>query len=260
MNTSTPKLVDLQHWMLAAITQPDGIIDSADLDRTILPSRQQLSAERLAVYSNAYFARLLEVLRELFPCTRFAVGDELFDQFAVGYLQQNPPHSYTLSRLADKLVDYLDASRPADWGAFLVEVACLEQAIDRIFDGPGPEGLPPFELPTETDGDLSLTFVSGFELLAFRFPTSTYYTDWKAGREPQWPEAGEQYVALLRRDFIVRRFEVSPVQYKLLQALRDGQPLSVALALVGANDNLLPADVRQWFTLWAQAGFFTNAR
>ena len=67
-------------------------------------------------------------------------------------------------------------------------------------------------------------------------------------------------MALLRRDFIVRRFEVSPVQYKLLQALRDGQPLSVALALVGANDNLLPADVRQWFTLWAQAGFFTNAR
>ena len=260
MKTSTPKLDDVQHWMLTAITQPEGVVDSIDLDRTILPSRQQSSAERLAVYSSAYFARLLEVLRELFPCTRFAAGDELFDQFVVGYLQEHPPHSYTLARLADKLVEYLDATRPADWGAFLVELARLEQAIDRIFDGQGPEGLPPFELPAETSGDLKLTFVPGFELLAFRFPTSTYYTDWKAGREPSWPEAGEQYVALLRRHYIVRRYEVSPVQYHLLLALHDGRSLNEALALVFANDDLLPADVRRWFTQWAQAGFFTEAK
>src|SRR5205823_13015976 len=143
MITTHSQLDQLQQWMLAAIAQPDGI-DATRLEETILPSRQQSAGQRLAVYSHAYVARLLDVLRELFPCTRFAVGDELFDQFAAGYLQAHPPHSYTLADLANKLADYLDATRPADWGSFVVELVRLEQAIDRIFDGPGPEGLPPF--------------------------------------------------------------------------------------------------------------------
>src|SRR5687768_12064603 len=106
-------LQGLQQWMLKAITEPVEV--AADgIDEVILPSRQQSAGERLGVYRNAYFARLLEVLREQFPCTRFAVGDELFDEFAVGYLERFPPHSYTLGRLADKLVEYLDETRPAD--------------------------------------------------------------------------------------------------------------------------------------------------
>src|SRR3954453_11085505 len=151
MSSSANQLDDIQRWMLASITATDGT--AGGVNEMVLPSRQQSAAERLAVYRHAYFARLLEVLRELLPCTRRAVDDELFDRFAADYLRAHPPHSYTLARLADTFAEYLDATRPADWGAFVVELVRLELAIDHIFDGPGPETLPPLTIPPDAGGD-----------------------------------------------------------------------------------------------------------
>ena len=252
----------LQHWLLDAVTNQAAPQSNA-IDQIILPSRQQSAGERLAVYQHAYLARLLEVLRELFPCTRFAVGDDLFDQFAAGYLHAYPPHSYTLARLADHLVEHFDATRPADWGAFVVELARLEQAIDRIFDAAGPEGLPPLAVPPQAADSLKLAFVPGFELFAFRFPVSSYFTEWKAGRQPGWPERSSQYVALFRRDYIVRRYELTAGQYELLAALQRGASLGEALASVNDKGTLDTNDAAEhlgrWFTLWAAERFFAEA-
>jgi hypothetical protein len=257
-------LDELQRWMLASIIQPAGDRPAA-IEEFILPSRRQSAAERLSVYQHAYSARLLDVLRELFPCTRFAAGDDAFDTLAVGYLRRHPPHSYTLARLADRLVDYLHQTRPTDgeWGLLIVELARLEQAIDRIFDGPGPEHLPSFRPPDEGGGQLRLHFVPGFELHVFRNPVSTYYTDWKAGREPQWPRPRDQFVALLRRDYIVRRYELTRPQFELLSALFDGRTLEEALDVLAHTSpattmDELAAQVREWFARWGAEQFFAR--
>lgn len=275
MSSPTP-LAELQVWMLDAIWQPDASGRAPDVEALILASRQQTAGERLAVYSHAYFARLLEVLAELFPCLRHAVGDELFAEFAAGYLAAYPPTSYTLHRLADHFPEYLEATRPADAPAlaFVVDLARLEQAIDRVFDGPGPEELPPFAFPTGgTNAEqLQLSLVPGMELLALRFPASSYFTAWKNGEADQWPPAAAQYVALFRRDYVVRRFELSRVQYVLLEHIASGATLAAAIdAAVGSDADsdsspkrLSPAAeleevLHDWFAMWGAAGFFTSA-
>jgi hypothetical protein len=252
-------LGEQQRWMLEAITQPEGA-QGDGVAGVIMPSRLQTSEERLAVYQHAYVARLLEVLRELLPCTRFALGDELFDAFAIGYLEKHPPRSYTLDRLADRLVEYLEATRPVDWGGFVVELVRLELAIDRIFDGPGPEGMQPFELPPSAGGGLRLKFVPGFELFSFASPVSLYYTDWKSGRNPPWPEEGRQFVALFRRDYVVRRFELTEGQFGVLSALASGSTLRESVEAVGERgESLTEEQIRRWFSQWAVAGFFAAA-
>jgi hypothetical protein len=242
--------------MLAAITHPAGVEAGAGeaVEKIILPSRQQSAAERLAVYSSAYFARLLDVLHELFPCLRFAVGNELFDQFAVSYLRAHPPQSYTLHALADRFAEHLESSRPAGeaWSAFVVDLARLEHAIDQVFDGPGPEGLEPGPLLADENGPLRLA--PGLRLLALRFPVSTYFTSWKADQRPAWPPPGEQFVALLRRDYVVRRYELSRPQFELLSWLAAGHSLADSLAEVAQQ--LEPADIQRWFTVWAAEQFF----
>lgn len=262
MNPTSTQLDQLQRWLLSAITSPSESAPS-DLASTIVPSRHQSAADRLAIYQNAYLARLLEVLRELFPCTRFAVGDELFDQFAPGYLAAHPPHSYTLARLADQWVEYLNATRPTDWGRFVVDLARLEHSIDRIFDAPGPESLPPFALPTNAAASLKLSFVPGFELLAFDFPASSFYTAWKAGEQPSWPDERQEFVALLRRDYIVRRYELTKTQHELLLALHRGASLGDALSATSQSEaidfNELAASVGAWFQFWAAEQFFSHA-
>jgi hypothetical protein len=59
--------------------------------------------DRLAIYGTAYYARLLECLLEEFPVLVHALGEELFDAFAVGYLQKYPSRSYTLNDLATNI-------------------------------------------------------------------------------------------------------------------------------------------------------------
>jgi hypothetical protein len=254
------QLENLQRWLLCAITQPASPRQD-EVDQALLPSLQQSAAERLAVYRGTYIARLLEVLREQFPCTCSAVSDELFDQLASGYLQAHPPRTYTLARLADNLIDYLEATRPADWGEFIVDLARLEHAIDRVFDAAGPENLPLFALPPDADEAIELALAPGFTLLALRYPVSSFYTDWKAGRKPEWPTARAQFVALLRRDYVVRRHELTNLQYELLQAISRGEPLAEVLqsALGACREHStaeMAAEIRQWFATWAADGFF----
>jgi hypothetical protein len=261
--TARRQLAELQQWFLSAVTQRQSG-DDPDVTAVVSASRQQTADQRLDVYRRAYFARLLEVLREQFPCTRFAVGGELFDQFALGYLERHPPNSYTLARLADRLVDHLSDSRPSalPWGGFLVELAALEQAIDRVFDGPGPERMPRFALPAQPAVDIRLRLVPGCELHAFDYPVSTFFSRWKAGEQPAWPERAPQWVALFRRDYIVRRLELSALEYAMLAGLQADRSLAEAIAAaaaIEAAEGELAATVGPAFTRWAAAGLFSAA-
>jgi hypothetical protein len=248
-----------QRWFLGAVTAPETV---NDVERHVSASQRQSAAERLAIYQHAYTARLLEVLQSLFPCTGFAIGGEQFSAFAAGYLRAHPPSSYTLTHLAEKFDDYLETTRPDNWGQFVVELVRLEQAIDRVFDCPGPEGLPPFCLPEDKTESIVLEFVPGLELHRFGFPVSNYFTEWKAGREPEWPESQEQCVALIRRDYIVRRYELSAAQYTVLSAIRAGRPLREALAeaavKLGGDVGVLADQFHDWFCGWSAEHFFAR--
>jgi hypothetical protein len=255
------ELAAMQQWLLATIADP-AQIDAATVCNRLTAGPRQSPAERLSVYQQAYFARLLEVLRELFPCTRFAIGDATFDELATAYLLAYPPRSYTLTRLADRFAQHLDQTRPQDgeWSRFVVELATLEEAIDRIFDGPGPELLPKFALPADANEHLRLALAPGCELFRFQFPVSTFYSDWKAGAAPTWPQPEEQHLVLWRRDYIVRRCELSSVQYRLLAAIHRGDTLGAALAAAAgeavAGDELV-GKLHGWFQQWSAGGLFS---
>ena len=294
MHESPPRLDQLQRWLQAVMTHPAGVaagIDSGEarrqidvagdeLESVVLPSRRQTSLERLAVYGNAYYLRLLDCLREFFPCLVDAVGRETFDEFAIGYLQRYPSESYTLHRLADRFVQFLEETRPAsdaEWAGFVVDLARLELAIEHVFDAPGPECDPWHEpaaagdssaaiplstlSPDRMSAGMRLIPAPGLTLLSLTWPVSTYYTQWKRGEPTPWPQPQPQFVALLRRDYIVRRHELSPAGYELLSRLIAGMPLAEAITQVSASqrgENLSPHELRETFFQWAQSGFFAG--
>ena len=95
MTDHGPELSSLQDWMQTVITDADGVIaaaasesarrhfdvDPAQIESIVTPSTSLSGAERLAIYSRSYHARLLECLRAQFPAVRHALGDELFEYF-----------------------------------------------------------------------------------------------------------------------------------------------------------------------------------
>jgi hypothetical protein len=290
--TSPPSLTALQHWLQAVITNPDGItpgiesadarsqvdIEAADINSVVLPSKSLTSEQRLAVYGNAYFARLLECMQEMFPALRYALEDDVFDQFAFGYLTSHPPHSYTLEHLSDRFIDFLRATREqlADeedaWPDFVIDLARLEFYIDRVFDGPGIEQTEHLSATAlqQIDPNLwpqaTLEPVVCLRLLAFRFPVNDYYTAYRAvdtEHDPPLPlpDAQPNYLALTRRNFVVRRYPLSHTQYELLSALAEGRPVGEAIALAAESaDHLdhLAAHLSDWFQAWTAAEFFAT--
>ncbi len=271
--TSTPSLEQLQHWLQAVIMHPGGV-EGEMIEQVILPSSRQSSAERLAVYSSAYYLRLVDCLREFVPCLRFAMGDEVFDDFALAYLQQHPSQSYTLHHLADQFANFLSDTRPVGgdqqpgWEDFFVDLARLEHAIEVVFDAEGPEEPSPSGRG-QGEGLTSqsnISFVPGFQLLAFRYPVSSFYTAWKRDQRPQLPSPGQQQIALFRRDYIVRRHELTSVQYELLTALQAGATLEESLAraaplALASNESpdSLAVNLRDWFEHWTRERFFLPA-
>src|SRR5436305_10227562 len=93
---SAAPLSAVQRWMQAVISHPDGVesalespdarqhlaVDQSEVEQVIAPSLAQSSVERLAIYANAYYARLLECLGEEFPVMKQTLGEETFDAFA----------------------------------------------------------------------------------------------------------------------------------------------------------------------------------
>jgi Putative DNA-binding domain len=223
-NNSWRDLGQIQRWMQAAITHPVGVaegIASAEARRhidvgpdeaetVVTRSRALTALERLAIYGYAYYARLLECLRDAFPVLKHALGEELFDAFAAEYLQQYPSRSYTLLQLGVNFPRFLAETRPqqegvedsaADWPDFLIDLATLEWTFNEVFDGPGVEGEQLLDagqlraIPPERLLEARLECVPCLRLLALRYPVHKYVTGVRRHEEPEPPEPAETCLA-----------------------------------------------------------------
>ena len=286
-------LASTQRWMQAVITHPDGVIAgtasqeaqqhlavSAEELQTVIGRSRHLSSEaRLGIYHNAYFARLLECLRNIYPMLAKTLGDEAFDALAIGYLQTHPSQSYTLDRLGDQLGNYLAKTRPdldddcqptETWPDFLIDLARLEWNIGEVFDGPGVEGETTLGaealLAIDADHWPAVRFLAApcLRTLAFQFPVNDYFTALRQAGEgddlPSLPDREPTWLALSRCEFVVRRHALDRAQYELLTSLINGEPIGEAIsgvaAVATADFDELADRLQSWFRIWTAAGFF----
>lgn len=289
---NAPEISTVQRWFLAVVTDPDGVEAGAGSDEArrwspsvgggvneVIAGTSTLSAaDRLAVYADAYYARLLECLRDVYPVVRRALGGELFDELGVDFLRCHPSRSYTLHALGQSFPDHLERIRPArdaaeapDWADFIVDLARFEWSLYEVFDGPGVEENPswdPARLASASPGDwprLCLRVAPCLRWMQFRFPVNEFYTEARKNLEsiPDAPAPSPSFVAISRRDFVVRRYALNLRQYRLLTALAAGEPLSEAIGI--AFDDIAPEELdtagtqlRAWFQFWSGEPFFSG--
>jgi hypothetical protein len=283
-----PELARLQRWMQAVITHPGWVgpgLASAEslrgldvapdgVEAVVTASAALSGAGGLAIYCRAYRARLLHCFRAIFPALRDALGEELFDRFALDYLRHHGSRSWTLDRLADAFPQHLadtrpDADAPPDqrepWPDFLIDLAALEHAFLKVYDGPGVEGrpLPAAEAVRELDlhslWDATPVPAPCLRVFAFRFPVHSYLVAVRRGEAPGLPAARACFVGLTRQDYRIRLYELSPPQYAVLRALDGRHTVSQALARSPAilgEEPPSPATVRGWLADWAAKWFF----
>ena len=155
-NLTNPALKNLQALLYRLITAPEGVAaglaaeranepgvidDLYDLE-SLIESDDRLSAtERLEIYANAYFYRILDCLKEDFPATLATLGDDNFHNLVTGYLMEYPPSEPSISYAGRHLADFLLHHPMRGQWPFIGDLARLERTLIEVFHAADAEPL-----------------------------------------------------------------------------------------------------------------------
>jgi hypothetical protein len=277
MINQTQDLARLLEWMFAVVSHPDGVrpgvdsaqeiisVDNESIEQVLLPSKNLSVHERLAVYADMYFIRLIESLSEDFPGVLQDLGDESFKSLATRFLVEHPSRNYRLNPLSAGFSEFL--AQTLD-DPFLSQLAHLELSVTRVFDDKHDEPLSLEQVqavPVEQWEQTHFTPIRAFRLHQFDYPVNGYLDAVKSEDESiERPARKTSYVLVWRHKFQVLRCDLSNEQYLILTGLDAGQSLGEALEQFidepDCNPQDLMANLGRWFQEWSSDGVFSALR
>ena len=281
---STPRLGALQRWLLEVVTHPvsvgDGVIRAAekvaslrayDAD-SLIDGGGLPTVERLAVYRDGYFARLIECLADDYPAVRDALGGELFESLCKDFIVAHPPRSASLNHYGAPFAAYC-ATRRERWCGVVADLARLEWALVGAIHADAERVLLTEALARLTPEDwqqVRLRPSPTLRVLALEYPVNRHYQARAEGGGSSLPvRRRKNLLAVCRRDTDLWRVPIAPVLGPVLSALCAGEPLPNAMALIahdperygavgGEVGARLLAQVRAALSDWVRCGFFAG--
>jgi hypothetical protein len=273
-------LLDVQRRMARAILQPltgsDRIAPRTDAE-FIKPNDRLSSAERLEIYSRSYWFRVLDSLHDDFPGLRAVLGERAFHRLSRAYLAECPSRSFTLRNLGSRLEDWLqrNAQFAGSRHALALDMVRLEWAHIEAFDNAAEKVLGPEDLL-----ELGPRFRAGLQpyirLLALQYAVDDLRIQVNRASDERgaasnaalkkkhrdmtnrvsWSKPAQIFLAVHRLDFTVYYRRIDAEEYRLLSALRDGQPIAKAIHRAFKDSSASTEEQRsmleKWFAVWAE--------
>jgi hypothetical protein len=249
----------------------------ADFAATFIKSNDRLTAlERLQIYNRMYWFRLIDCFHDDNPGLRAALGLRRFNQLAEAYLTKHPSSSFTLRNLCSRLEGFIrnEPRWTAPHTPLALDIARFEWAQTIAFDEAALPVLSSSGISATPPSRLRLKLQPYLSLLALNHPVDDFVIAVKkrnalrnqasnattasrhTERESKVPRPRRQrvYVVVHRLDQRLYYKRLTPPAFKILAALRDGLPLTRAIAAGGRG--VKPGEIRDWFSTWMQLGWF----
>ncbi len=132
----------IESLLYRLITAPSGVAEGLAHETALGPGGlaevvvgdERLSAEqRVDIYANMYFYRLLDVLKEDFPATSKLLGADNFHNLVTSYLLEYPPTHFSIIEAGRHLADFLRDHPLRNEFPFAADLARLERALIEVF-------------------------------------------------------------------------------------------------------------------------------
>jgi hypothetical protein len=267
----------VQRWMQSVVvhlgTVEDGVsspeaeaqVPASRVGDVILPSKTLTPVERVGIYHGMYLLRMVEALETDYPALQHFLGPQDFRALVAGYVQVHPSRSYTLNRLGDHFAEFVKGAPGIRRRDFCHELARLELLVSQVFDGPETQGLSA-EAIAAVPGDAweraCLTPVAAFRLGAFRYPVNAYLQSTQGDdHDHPKPRLKDEWVAIFRRDYRVRRVDLTRPAHDLLADLVGGKTLGEAISAAlrrGTKKGPSEDELFRWFRDWIALGMFAG--
>lgn len=275
-------LRDLQRWFAAIVMDPRGVssavaegaatvepatetmhVPMSEIERVLLPSRTLAAIERLAIYGDAYRARLVECLADDYPALKYALGDDAFEALCLRYIARHPSTSPNLNAFGRHMAAFCrDEERPAL--PFEGDLAALEWAMVDVLHAAAAEKLDLATLagvPAEQWAGARFAPGGAVRVVEFGYPVNAYFQAFRMDEAPRVPEKGWSATAVFRDGATIWRMDMSRAMHALLMMLFGGTALGPALETLADAGQLTEeegAQVMVWFRDWVGHGFFAR--
>jgi hypothetical protein len=271
------RLQQLQTWFASVSTHSGGVDagaleanralglpDDDGVDRLVTAGPMLSAAERLQIYNDGYFARLIECLADDYPGLAYALGEDVFSSLAREYIEQKPSRSPSLNAYGGGMPAFCQG-RPEPWAAFASDLSRLEWALVEAVHAPAASAIAPDALssiPTSRWQSARLVPSLTLRVLRFDYPVGEYFQAFRDGRAPVLPEPRVSATAVYRHGLALWRMDLAATAALLLQDLVAGVPLASAVSALerrtrdpAAREELVQA-LPRWLGTWVSSGFF----
>lgn len=151
-----PDLFSIQKWFASIITRPfdsssqmnpispSGRLMSEEAQEVISPSTKLSSDQRIQIYNQQYWWRLLSILQQNFPALIRLFGYADFNHsIGMPFLTKYPSRHWSLSHLGSRLSTWIDEYYTGEDKNLISAVAQVDWAYQAVFFAPHPFYLPP---------------------------------------------------------------------------------------------------------------------
>jgi hypothetical protein len=247
----------------------------------IKPNDRLASWERLEIYNQQYWYRLLSSLAEDFVGLRAVIGDAKYEKLAVAYINDCPSESFTLRNLGCRLESWLRQHPQFVAGCerLAVDMVRLEWAEIEAFDGPQLPAISPQRLRA-LSGKSVFRLQPHLQLLDLEYPVDDLLlrvrrdapaTDIVSNAVLEFPRPARRrrlalpkpkpvFLAVYRLRHTVYFKRLPRNAFALLRALKQGKTLEQAIEAApenrGQSTREFQVRLQKWFRNWAALGWF----
>jgi hypothetical protein len=212
--------------------------------------------ERLSIYGDGYFLRLVECLGGNFESVKNLLGEDLFSQVARDYLVRYPSFYKCIDNVGKEFAVFLKNHPALKNFPYADSVAAMDWAFHESFyaDDNPPFNFQNIKNKTEKEWEKArLQLDPSVRLLTLTRPVLDLWRDngkWSKKRLAAIKLKKQQLLVFRRLDKQVRVVEITSQQRAILSSFQKGQKLARAIGTAKAN----PAVVELWFREWIQLG------
>lgn len=253
---------------------PNGCLIAEEAARYIIPSPTLSPHQRMQIYNQQYWWRLLNTLHANFPLVTRLFGYHAFNEkIGIPYLLTHPSTHWSLSQLGEKLPQWTEEYYREPDQSLVLNAAHLDWAFMASFIAPQFPNPNLSEMIKENpESLLSQTFYLQphialftweYDLFTFRGNFLKHEVDyWLEHRFPTLPK-GKTYFFTLYRNInnqLAWR-EIKKEEFIILELFKMGTTISNVCEYIESQESSIyayvAAHLQKWLQDWTQAGWLT---
>jgi hypothetical protein len=249
------KLAHLQQTFQSHMLEGDAAIAAE-----IASDERFATSLRLGIYTQAYAARLVEVLAETYPAVQAALGPDRFAHLIGDFVKLHPSRFRSARAYGDALPEWLAARLTGPRASGLADLARFEWAVAGAFDAADDRALKPESLaPVGPARWPALQF--SFSATLRRLSVSSNCVGWwkfacaEQARPPRWRSTCTQQWLVWRQGLAVFYRRLSQAETSLLDAALAGRTFGELCEQLSG-----PAAAAALLQSWFEAGLIVGFR